>query len=199
MYKMLSDEFLRGFKSARGGSPREVQAVIDCLKRNPEGAFDSKPPWMSRRHARDADPDFDRETANEILEFLSDKLEGGDYEHAMRLLEKCLPDFAGDLADDEGKQEYEDRRTSERWNIGKGAREDDGIRHPARPGEDRRRHAMDDPPPFKGMPRPGGSQYAMDGRRHRLAMDQLNRQMTRNDRARESFNAMFPDAMRIGF
>jgi hypothetical protein len=144
---MLSDDYLRGFRAGLNGRPSH----------NPQGAYDAAPAW-SRRHAHDAADDSD------LLAFLRDRLDPADLDEAIRLIEKCSPGLLGGGADDENEQERRDNEQAREWHQGKGE-----------PGLDRRRrYARDEPPPFRGMPRPGGTM--VDDRRHRHAMDSaLNR------------------------
>jgi hypothetical protein len=184
MPKMLSDEFLRGFKSAiRDTNGRPLKA---------EGAFDVMTKELKRRLARDAatagltgSRDL-AECLSEFQQWAADNLDGEQLRAFTHHLETVLGNVRG------GEQAGED-------DVGTGyTKESDS-------------QAADDPPPFPGMPKVGKGPVddrgvrratdaclALDSGRRELAIARMKKPWRRavrdelqrraNDRSVPSFN-----------
>jgi hypothetical protein len=123
MYKMLSDEYLAGFRQGLKGAPY------------PQGAYDAKP-----RYSRDGG--FDRDTANRICEYLEPLLDPEDYSRVEEMIHECV--------DEEGEDDTNVQFDAERLARDRGRRAQDqpppfkGMpRTGGRMVDDRRGRAMD--------------------------------------------------------
>jgi hypothetical protein len=93
---MLSDDYLRGFRSGLGRSGMPTFRRY----RNPEGAFDSQ---IERSSGSDT------ETARELVTFLKDKLTDDDLNHVLNLLSEVasgVEEYMKEDADDETGSGY---------------------------------------------------------------------------------------------
>jgi hypothetical protein len=198
---MFSDQYLAGFKAARG-----LEAAAAVSRSNPLGAYDAKY-W--ERHARDGSG-ITRDTANEICEYLEPLLDPEDYSRVEEMIHECVGEDGAELHDNEysrrgreGVDPYSHDRRRARDNH------DADVERLAR-DRGRRLGRGDEPPAFNGMPRTGsgplnGGRFGSQDRRGR-AMDAIlatgpamafDRKLARIDRNRESFFTKFPDARRL--
>jgi hypothetical protein len=213
---MFSDQYLAGFKAARG------------LETAVKAAYDAQS-WA--KHAGDGGG-ISGAVAERICQYLEPLLDHDDYARAEEMIYECVD------AGEDGASEHDDQYSSRgheldamdrrRYRLGRSARDD--LEYNRGEPDERlardRDYGKDQPPAFKGMPRTGsGPGAGIDGRysqdryhvrssalgssdRRGRAMDSIlatgpamafDKKLARRDRARKDFELRFPETKRIGF
>jgi hypothetical protein len=169
---MLTNEWLRGF-----------QAALPSRRRiNPQGAYDQRDDF-ERGREHELQRVGQEQALDAIHKFARDRLSlsSGDQSTFEQLVENLCEAFAAG----EGAEDTEEQATVGSRSMTEGD-----------PGRVR----MDQPPPFRGRPQPGGGQDPLHGMDSRTRTKVLAMDAAAAVRAKQlaDFERRFPEAKRIG-